>query len=246
MISRLTRFAGASALLAAAVGTAHAADFSGNVTIATDYILRGVSQTEERPAIQGGFDAAFDSGIYAGIWASNVNFDEATGGASNANAEMDYYGGYSGSIGCTDCTYKLGFVYYDYHGDPGLDYLELTGSLAFSGFTLGVYYSNEYLGEGTTDLIGDEVEYWYPYLNYSYSLPWDLTLGLHVGYSDMSEKGVYEPDGDSYTDWSVGLSKSYADITFGLTYYDTDLDNLYGGGFEDAGARLVFSAFKAL
>ena len=246
MISRLTRFAGASALLAAAVGTAHAADFSGNVTIATDYILRGVSQTEERPAIQGGFDAAFDSGIYAGIWASNVNFDEATGGASNANAEMDYYGGYSGAIGCTDCTYKLGFVYYDYHGDPGLDYLELAGSLAFSGFTLGVYYSNEYLGEGTTDLIGDEVEYWYPYLNYSYSLPWDLTLGLHVGYSDMSEKGVYEPDGDSYTDWSVGLSKSYADITFGLTYYDTDLDNLYGGGFEDAGARLVFSAFKAL
>ena len=246
MISRLTRFAGASALLAAAVGTAHAAEFSGNVTIATDYILRGVSQTEERPAIQGGFDAAFDSGIYAGIWASNVNFDEATGGASNANAEMDYYGGYSGAIGCTDCTYKLGFVYYDYHGDPGLDYLELAGSLAFSGFTLGVYYSNEYLGEGTTDLIGDEVEYWYPYLNYSYSLPWDLTLGLHVGYSDMSEKGVYEPDGDSYTDWSVGLSKSYADITFGLTYYDTDLDNLYGGGFEDAGARLVFSAFKAL
>jgi len=246
MISRLTRFAGASALLAAAVGTAHAADFSGNVTIATDYILRGVSQTEERPAIQGGFDAAFDSGIYAGIWASNVNFDEATGGASNANAEMDYYGGYSGALGCTDCTYKLGFVYYDYHGDPGLDYLELAGSLAFSGFTLGVYYSNEYLGEGTTDLIGDEVEYWYPYLNYSYSLPWDLTLGLHVGYSDMSEKGVYEPDGDSYTDWSVGLSKSYADITFGLTYYDTDLDNLYGGGFEDAGARLVFSAFKAL
>ena len=44
----------------------------------------------------------------------------------------------------------------------------------------------------------------------------------------------------------MGLSKSYADITFGLTYYDTDLDNLYGGGFEDAGARLVFSAFKAL
>ena len=205
MISRLTRFAGASALLAAAVGTAHAAEFSGNVTIATDYILRGVSQTEERPAIQGGFDAAFDSGIYAGIWASNVNFDEATGGASNANAEMDYYGGYSGAIGCTDCTYKLGFVYYDYHGDPGLDYLELAGSLAFSGFTLGVYYSNEYLGDGTTDLIGDEVEYWYPYLNYSYSLPWDLTLGLHVGYSDMSEKGVYEPDGDSYTDiWRCG------------------------------------------
>jgi uncharacterized protein (TIGR02001 family) len=56
MISRLTRIAGASALIAAAASTAHAAEFSGNVTLATDYILRGVSQTEERPAIQGGFE----------------------------------------------------------------------------------------------------------------------------------------------------------------------------------------------
>ena len=78
-------------------------------------------------------DAAFDSGIYAGIWASNVNFDEATGGASHANAEMDYYGGYTGSFGCSSCSYKVGYYYYDYEGDPQLDYQELAASVTYGG-----------------------------------------------------------------------------------------------------------------
>jgi uncharacterized protein (TIGR02001 family) len=246
MTSRLTLIAGASALMVAASAATHAAEYSANVTVTSDYILRGVSQTEERPALQGGFDAAFDSGIYAGIWASNVNYDKATGGVSNANLEMDYYAGYGGTFGCTDCSYKVGFVYYDYHGDPGLDYIEAAVSIAYGGLTAGVYWSPEYLGEGTTDLIGDEVEYWYPYVNYSHALPGDFTLALHVGYTDMSETGVYEPGQDDYTDWSVGVSKSFADISFGVTYYDTNMDNLFGGGFEDAGSRLVLSASKAL
>ena len=248
MTSTFHRLAGASAFLLAASG-ASALDLSlsGNVALTTDYILRGVSQTEERPAIQGGFDATTDIGLYAGIWMSNVNYDKATGGVSQANLETDYYGGYTGTLGCEDCTYKVGFIYYQYFGDHTFDYIEAAASYAFKGFTVGFYYAPEYLGNGTTNLVGDEVEYWYPYLNYSYALPWwDLSLALHVAYTDMSEEGVYEPGEDNYTDWSVGLSKSIKDVTFGLTYYDTNMDNLWGGGFTDSGARLVFSASKAL
>ncbi len=68
---------------------------SGNVALATDYAFRGVSQTDESPALQGGFDATFgDSGFYAGTWASNINF-----GTGGANLELDVYGGYKTTLG---------------------------------------------------------------------------------------------------------------------------------------------------
>lgn len=235
--------AGAAALAMGSAG-ASAATFSGNVAVATDYVFRGVSQTQERPAIQGGFDAAFDSGFFAGIWASNVDFD------TDASAEMDYYGGYSGSFGCSACSYKVGYYYYDYPGDPQLDYQELAASVTYGGLTVGLNYSWEYFGEGTTDAIGDEVEYFYPYANYTYALPfWDMSLALHVGQNLMSDDGVFEPDEDQYTDWSVGLSRTFTeigDITLGLTYYDTTIDDLYGVDADESDARVVFAASKAL
>jgi len=233
--------AGAAALVMGSAGV-HAASYTGNVAVATDYVFRGVSQTLERPAIQGGFDATFDSGIYAGIWASNVNFN------TDASTEMDYYGGFSGTFGCTSCSYKIGFIYYDYDGDPGLDYIEGAASVTYGGLTVGLNYSPEYLGDLTTDTFGDEVEFYYPYANYSYALPADFTLALHVAMNIMSEDGVFEPEEDEYTEWSVGVSRSFEEIggiTLGLTYWDTTIDELYGYS-DDADARVVFSASKAL
>ena len=65
---------GGSLLLGAA--TTEAADISGNVSLATDYVYRGYSQTNEQPTIQGGFDVAGESGLYGGVWASNVEFGD--------------------------------------------------------------------------------------------------------------------------------------------------------------------------
>ena len=55
------------------------ASVSANVSFATDYIWRGMTQTGEEPAISGGFDYANDAGFYAGIWGSNVNFSDGAG-----------------------------------------------------------------------------------------------------------------------------------------------------------------------
>ncbi|MBT6674912.1 MAG: hypothetical protein HOB02_06780, partial [Proteobacteria bacterium] len=44
--------------------------FSANVLIATEYLYRGITQTNEDPTIQGGMDYAHSSGFYAGTWAS--------------------------------------------------------------------------------------------------------------------------------------------------------------------------------
>lgn len=58
--------------------------FSANVTVTSDYAYRGISQTDERPAIQGGFDFRHDSGFYAGTWASSISWlhDMSDGGAA--------------------------------------------------------------------------------------------------------------------------------------------------------------------
>ena len=56
-------------------GSAMAAEVSGNVSIGTDYVYRGISQTTENPTIQGGFDLESETGLYIGIWTSNVDFD---------------------------------------------------------------------------------------------------------------------------------------------------------------------------
>ena len=55
---------------------ASAATIEANVGIASDYVFRGFSQTDEEPAISGGFDYGFDNGFYLGTWASNVNFGD--------------------------------------------------------------------------------------------------------------------------------------------------------------------------
>ena len=63
---------------------------SANVGFATDYIWRGITQTGDEPAISGGFDYAHDTGFYAGIWGSNVNFN-----IDGAGSELDVYFGYA-------------------------------------------------------------------------------------------------------------------------------------------------------
>src|SRR5215510_8066238 len=83
----------------AAPGIAAAADappVTGNMTIASDYRFRGISQTYLGPTIQGGIDYAHASGIYLGNWNSNVASQVYTGGSG---IEMDFYGGWKQTFG---------------------------------------------------------------------------------------------------------------------------------------------------
>src|SRR5436190_23394722 len=96
--------------------------FTGNVGLFSQYVFRGISQTNEKPAVQGGFDVAHKSGFYAGTWASNISW--VSDGyaippnpppAPSASIEWDFYGGYKGSLPM-DFGYDLGVLYYDYPG----------------------------------------------------------------------------------------------------------------------------------
>ena len=94
--------------LAFFTGENHATEVSANTALATDYVYRGISQTDEEFTIQGGFDVSFESGFYAGIWASNVAFD--------GSIETDYYLGYRTEINKFEI--DIGYLVYVYPNQP--------------------------------------------------------------------------------------------------------------------------------
>jgi len=94
--------------------------------------------------------------------------------------------------------------------------------------------------------VGDKVDFYYPYVNYSHTLPGDITLALHGAYNKMGEEGVFEAGQDDYSEWSVGLSKTFNGFTAGLTYWDTNTHDLAGALAGDGAARIVFSLSKVL
>ena len=214
--------------------SAYAAEISGNVSLLTDYVYRGISQTSENPAIQGGFDIVGESGLYAGVWASNVDFD--------GSIEIDVYAGYGGSF-TEDLGYDIGVLRYEYPDDgkdgaPDSSFNEVYGSLAYKGATLGFNYSSDFFAES------DKATY--VYLDYELSLPNEITLALHYGDQSIDDNAAFgTPD---YADYSVGVSRTFSEIDFSLTWYDTDLsgDECFGGPDDICDSRVVFGLSKSL
>ena len=92
-------------------------DFSTTIGFVSEYSFRGISQSDEHPALQGSVDWSHESGVYAGIWGSNVDFNDG----DEASVEADIYAGYSGEL--EGFTYDIGAIYYAYPGaDSDLDY----------------------------------------------------------------------------------------------------------------------------
>lgn len=209
------------------------AEVSGNVTLATDYAFRGISQTNENPAIQGGFDVTGETGLYAGVWASNVAFD--------GSIEMDVYAGYGGSLTET-VSYDVGVLRYEYPDDeqggaPESTFNEFYGSVSFKGLTVGVAYSQDFFLES------DKATYWY--LDYELSLPSEFGLTLHYGDQSIDDNAAFGTP--NYSDYSVAVSRSAADLDFSVTWYDTDLSSTdCFGGTDLCESRVVFAIGKSL
>jgi len=212
------------ALLAGSSATVAAAEtgfsVSGNVTLATDYRFRGISQLDRSPAIQGGFDLEWANGFYLGTWASNVSF---SGGA----IELDWYGGFAGSIN-ENVDFDIGVLYYGYPEDDApvdLDYVEIYGSVTFYDVTLGLNYSPDYFAE--TD------NFYYVYGSYSLPLADTLSLDLHVGWNLFDSDAAFEEfivpspgenAGDNYVDYKIGVTWNVLDLDVGLHWIGTDID----------------------
>lgn len=208
---------------------------SASVALSSDYVWRGYSQTDNKPAISGSFDYAHDSGFYLGAWASNVDFPV---GDDDAHLEIDAYGGFAGQFGESGVDYDIGVLRYMYPGVNGIDWNEVYGSLTYSYFTFGVSHSG--------DVYGSSENGTYYNLAFNYELPAEINLNAGVGYYDYDEDVFGQGNPDSANDYRIGLSKNYAGFGFDLSYTDTDSDgeDLYGDDFADG--RFVFTISKSL
>lgn len=184
-------------------------NISGNAGLVTDYVFRGVSQTDEGPAVQGGFDIAHALGFYAGVWGSNVDFNDG----DEASVEIDYYLGFSNKYQSFD--YGLGLIYYSYPGaesDLDYDFVELTGSLGYDFDIASLNGSVNY----SPDFFGSTGAAFYYAAALDVPLPYDLSFNAHAGHQTIDE-------GRDYTDWSLGLGYNIAGFDLSLAYHDTDL-----------------------
>lgn len=224
--------AAASALaLSAGVAQAQAQNenapkLSYNLGVASDYVFRGVSQTQEDPQVFGGVDLAAGK-FYAGTWASNVDFGDKT------DAEIDLYAGYKPMIG--KALLDFGVIYYGYAGAPkGADYgnveFKAAGSIPAGQGAIGaaVFYSPDSFGAAN-----DAVYY---ELNGSYPIVDKLSVSAALG------RQTYKGTGD-YTTWNVGAAYALTDrLTLDLRYHDTD-EHGFGKLYDSRAVASLKAAF---
>lgn len=216
---------------------------SGSTAIASDYRFRGVSQSDQDMAVQGGITIAHDSGAYIGTWASNLAGWGTFGGA---NMELDLIAGYKAKLSDT-ATLDVGLTWYLYPGgadktDFAEPYAKLTGTAGPATLTAGAAYApkQEAIGRwyltgasaanGTYDRPGAKDDNLYLWGDGAYAVTGTpITARAHIGHS-WGQNGLganataVSPTG-SYWDWSIGGDVTYRNLTLNLSWVDTDISN---------------------
>ena len=194
---------------------ASAVEISSNVGLSSDYIWRGMTQTDGDIAVNGGFDLSAENGFYFGTWASN-----AGGAGANYSMELDIYIGFSGEM-AENMSYDVGYISVIYPGDDSSDFEE--AYIGFNIYGLSLLYS-----DGQTGV-----------LKSSYS---EIGYSVDAGPGSFSiSYGSYEDNGDNTVvgyDWGVG------DFSLGFYYYDFEADpngTAWFGRQDDDGAYVSIS-----
>jgi len=203
--------------------------FTGNAGVFSDYRFRGISQTNKKPAFQGGFDIGHASGFYVGNWNSNVDSAFFNGG----NLEMDFYGGYKMSAGPVALDFGALYYYYPGSGAGGTSKIDNTELYVSAGYgPVSVKYSHS-----ISDFFGidDSKNSWYLEGNGSYEIGNGFSLIGHIGYQKLKNKaqiaftemGSTSPT-ESITDWKIGVTYDLSGFLLGAAYVGTNRD-LTGG-----------------
>lgn len=196
--------------------------FSWELTAVSDYVWRGVSQSDENPTGQAGFTYTSPVGVYAGVWASGVDF-----GGNKPDFEVDGFVGYNVDFS-ESVNFDIMLNRYAYPDAGELNFNELITTTTFAeAYSLTVAY--------TDDFGGSETDAWYVAGGASFGLPQDFSLDLGVG------RSMFEDEyGEDYTDWSVGVSRSWGPVSAALAYIGTDGNGRDAFG-ELADSRVVLT-----
>ncbi len=206
---------------------ASAADISlsGNISVISKYVLRGVQKSAESnvPALQGGFDASHSSGLYLGYWASNLSYSDG----DDNGYENDLYGGYSGSV--AGVNFGVGFIQYIYIDIEDANGTEAVVNLGYGPVTVQAQYLTNDVTWGNAGDI-----YWTA--NAGVDLPKDFSLGVSLGYYTYSDK---DSDNKFIADGSTTITSGFRHLNvsishpIGNTGADMSLTAIYGGTTRD-------------
>jgi uncharacterized protein (TIGR02001 family) len=203
---------------------------TGSAALVSDYRFRGFSQSSQNVAVQAGITATHESGFYVGTWGSSISFA--------GSSEVDIFGGWSGAV-AEGVTVDVGLLYYLYpkHGGGDTDFFEpyvnLIGTVGPATIKVGANYAWSQSALVDNDAI-------YLHAEPSIAIP-GTPFGLngHLGYasSDAFPGGF---DGEVW-DWSLGATATWKNLTFGVSYVDTDEP----GQIRGSDAAVVFSLTAA-
>ncbi len=244
-MKKMKTMAALAALMVAAAGAALADEpqpgfsngaLSGGLAMTSDYIFRGISQTDEKPALQGHFDYAAPNGFYLGLWGSNVDFNDG----GKTSLEADPYVGYKfDNFGFTWDVGAIGHVYPGSNqGRDHYNYFE--GKLATSEtwhtitMTASANYSPSFIrdsGNATYASLALEA----PLADSGFS------LGATGGYQWVEKNATFGlPD---YGDWSAKLGYAWKGFDFAVKYTDTNVSK--NDCRDVCDARAVFSISRS-
>lgn len=227
-------------MLALATSAARARDTAwsagGGAWLLGEFVWRGVSQTQEKPALQGEAYLEHESGAFGGLWVSSIDYTAPGEAADGIDHELDAYVGWAGDLGA-ERTLELTLTQVRYPGhaaDADYEYREVEATLGLGGGTeVGVAYSPDIVNLGGRAIYYRAQHEWPPSAD-------GVVLRAGLGYFDLDAVA-----GDGYFDWTLALTRDFGAIRAELQYTDTAS---YGAALSEAlddaalaDARLVLS-----
>ena len=245
---------------AAAPEAPEASPVTANVTVVNDYRYRGISQSNFKPAIQGGFDYAHESGLYIGNWNSSISWISDSYGPNggftgsgypgtsvSSSIEMDFYAGIKKELIGEGFASDLGVLqyYYPTSGIPSTNGLTAnpnsTEVYVAQNFTFGPLTGFAKFSYAVSTLFGtvNSTGSYYPDLTMNYDTGvWGLALNGHVGYQYFAGN---QPTGA--TVWNGSSASNVSNNTlFGYTDWKLGVTKDFGGGLSGSLAYIGTNA----
>ena len=221
--------------------------------IVSDYRASGISQTLGDPAAQLAITLSHVSGVYAGVWTSNVDF----GHGDDARQELEYYAGYYWQI-TDDISLDTFYTQYEFAGASQYNQSDVQTTLDAYGVLLGAKYASNMKGADYEDENGNwhdgkqDEDLTSAFIGYRTVLPAEIGFEARYEYVDYKDEVFWNSDFSSsrsdYNDWEVKLTRDLLGVTWGLSYIDTDLSDdqcASNYGFTDTcGSTVVASVSK--
>ncbi len=213
--------------------------FSGSVALTSNYVDRGITNSDDEPAIQGTLEYSVETGllgssVYVGTFASNAKLE---GDTDTSTVEIDALFGLRGDVAETGLSWDLGGAYYAYPGTRSADnfnYWEIPLTLT--------YQATDWLEIEFFNAATPEYQFNTGIGNYTRgTLTFDIP-NPYVGFKVYTGTGYQYVEKDvSGTDWILGTTVTFKGVDFGVAYTDTNYSRGACGGTNDCSAKAVFT-----